>query len=304
MSWTGQGLVITGGTGFIGRAVRAARPDADAPPRSNVDLSDWPSTHAWFAHRRPRQVIHLAAMTGGVQFNRERSDDILEHNTRVDANVLRAAAASGAERVVALLASCAFHQPVDGPATEDDLHSGSPHPDARGTAVAKRRLDALCHDISATTGCRCSTLSPVTVFGPGDHIAPDRSHVVSALIWRALTTTRTGGTLSVWGTGQAVRQFLFVDDLVRLLLSALEEKSGADTTIVAPDAGMTIAELAARVTRAAGSDAPLAFTGDREGQRRKVLRSLHFHQRFPGATFTPFDSALARTVRWFETHGS
>lgn len=291
-------LLITGGSGLLGSALRRLCPDAMAPSRTETDLTDLMATRAMFSHYRPRRVLHLAALVGGVRFNQDHQTELYEINCRIDANVLVAAQASGVERLVGVLSSCAFHYADDATASEADLHAGPPYSGSAGYARAKRQLDLEIHRLFREHGCRYSTIAPVTMFGSGAHADDERGHVIASLVTRALDAKRDGQPLAVWGTGQAVRQFVSVDDVARVLLQELDRPLSQvepDTVIVAPDDGLTIADLATRIARNVGLSAPLTFTGELEGQRIKRLISTRFNARFPGFAFTPFDAALAAT---------
>lgn len=291
-------VLVTGASGFIGRALLAAAPSLVGVTRADADLRDRSAVAALFRRIRPSRVIHLAAVTGGVQFHQDRHAEVLLANTQIDANVLDAAAESGVGRLVALVSSCAYPS-LDQPASEADLHTGAPYAGSLGMGLAKRHLDQVCRTISGPTSRTgaYTTITPVTVYGPGERSDADRSHVVPALIARALTARRAGGPLLVWGTGAAVRQFLYIDDLVSLLLDEIARDTAPPTMIIAPDHGCTIRTLADTIAAIVGVTAPPEYTGQQEGQRVKQLRSVLFEARHPGVTFTPFDTGLARTIR-------
>jgi GDP-L-fucose synthase len=284
---------------MVGSAVRRHLPGATFASRRDADLTDLQATRALFARVRPRRVVHLAALTGGVRFNRDHNADLLTTNLQIDANVLTAAREIGVERLVGLLSSCAFEIPADRPASEADLHRGAPFAGNLGYAMAKRALDLSCRLHAEQYGCRFSTLAPVTIYGPHDHFGSPDAHVVAALISRAEDARQTGTPLDVWGTGEAVRQFVYVDDVARLLVAALGAFEDAGTVIVTPDEGLTIGDLARRIAARIGFDGPVLFTGDMEGQRFKRLRSARFDRQFPSFDFTALDDGLAATVAWF-----
>jgi len=297
MTATGP-ILVTGAAGFIGRALLAAAPSLVGVTRADADLRDRDAVVALVRRVQPTQVIHLAAVTGGVQFHQDRHAEVLLANTQIDANVLDASAQSGVTRLVALVSSCAYPA-LDQPASEADLHTGAPYAGSRGMGMAKRHLDQMCRAISGppSSGRVYTTITPVTVYGPGERSDAERSHVVPALITRALAARRSGDPLQVWGTGSAVRQFLYIDDLVPLLLDEIARDTAPPTIIVAPDTGCTIRALADTIAATVGLTAPPKYSGHQEGQRMKQLRSVFFEARHPAVTFTPFDRGLARTIR-------
>lgn len=287
--------IVTGASGFIGQALLSAGPHLVGITRDDADLRDRRATLALFDRLRPTRVIHLAALTGGVQFQATRHAEVALTNTQIDANVLDAAVASGVTRLIALVSSCAYPD-FERPVSEHDLHSGAPHPGSAGMGVAKRHLDQLCRTLSSPQRL-FTTITPVTVYGAGDSSDHTRAHVIPALIDRAWEARRTGDRLQVWGTGTAVRQFLHINDLVPLLLDEVRRDEAPPTMIVAPDDGCTIAALAETIADTVGLPARPQYTGEMEGQRRKLLRSAVFAARHPGAVFTPFDTGLRDAVR-------
>lgn len=295
-------MLVTGGTGLVASALAAQAPDAVFVTRAHADLTDLAATRALFARLRPARVIHVAALTGGVRFNRDHNADLLRVNVQIDANVLAIAHEYGVERLVAMLASCAFDMPAARPATESDLHVGQPYAGNLGYATAKRLLDVQCRLYAQQYGAKFSTIAPVTIYGPHDHVESEDGHVMAGLFRRAAAARAADTPLTVWGTGRAVRQFVYVDDVARLLIAELGRDDGPDTTIVAPDDGVTIADLAARVAREMGVTRGLAFTGELEGQLVKVMRSERFATRHPDFRFTPLDEGLARTAAWLRGH--
>lgn len=298
-SESGGNLLVTGGSGLLGSAVQRVCPDARFVSSHDCDLTDSRQTFALFERARPARVIHLAGLVGGVKFNAAHNADMLGVNLRINANVLTAAQHFGVERLVAVLSSCAFRIPPDRPATEDELHEGLPYEGNLGYGVSKRILDLHCKLLWQQHGCRFSTITPVTMYGPQDNFNLDDGHAVASLIHRCVLAKRRGAPLVVWGTGLAVRQFVFASDVARVLLRELDLFDGPETTIVAPDAGLTVADLVTQIARVLEFAGPVDFSGDLEGQRVKVLASHRFDTRHPGFEFTPLAQGLAQTVRWF-----
>jgi GDP-L-fucose synthase len=293
---------VTGGAGLVGNAVRSLRPDAIFVTRRDADLTDMGAVRQLFDRVRPNAVLHLAALVGGVRFNRDHNADMLTTNVQIDANVLTAARDAGVDRLVAVLSSCAFDIPADRPATEADLHVGLPYEGNLGYGLAKRLLDMQCRLITEQDRRRFSTIAPVTMYGPHDNFDLDDAHVVAALIHRCHRAKIDRVPLVVWGTGRGVRQFVFARDVARILVAELDRFDGAGTTIVAPDAGLTIEDLARRIARVMAFDGPIQFSGELEGQVLKIVDGSKLAERLGDFTFTPLDEGLAITARWFVEH--
>jgi len=267
---------------------------------SDCDLRELPGTRAIFERLRPKCVLHLAARVGGVKSNAEHNADLLVDNMQINANVLSVSQQCGVSRLISILSSCAFDLHSDRRSNEENLHSGLPFEGNLGYGCAKRMLDLHTRLLWKQYKVRFSTIAPVTMYGPRDNFDLDGGHVIGALIHKAVRAKMAGGALEVWGSGRAIRQFAYVEDVARLLLAALKTFDGPETVIVAPDSGITIQDLVKAVTEAVGFDGPVHFNIDKpEGVLVKRIESGRFAGCFPGFQFTPLREGLAKTVEWF-----
>ncbi|MBI5210932.1 MAG: NAD-dependent epimerase/dehydratase family protein [Elusimicrobia bacterium] len=291
--------LITGGDGMLGRALRRFLPGALHVVRKDCDLTDGAAVERLFARIRPGRVVHLAAAVGGVRRNAASNVELFEENVLINAHVLCAARRHGASRLIAVLSSCAYPLGARRPPRELDLHLGMPFGGNLGYGYSKRMLEVHARLVREQFGLRFTTVTPVTMYGPHDDWDPDSGHVVAALMAKAARAKKEGGPLLVWGSGRAVRQFVFVEDVARLL-AMFSNRGGPDNLIIAPDAGITIRELARKVAGAVGFCGPIMFDPDRpEGQARRVLCGSAFTRCCPGFAFTSLDEGLARTARWY-----
>jgi GDP-L-fucose synthase len=293
-------LLVTGGTGLLGHALRPLCPDAVFVSSHECDLRERREVITLFQDVRPSQVIHLAARVGGVKANAEQNVELLESNAAINAAVLSAARERGVRRLIAVLSSCAFPLYDDRPSTEADLHAELPYQANLGYAFSKRLLDVHVGLVARDKGLWWSTIAPVTMYGPHDHFDSDTGHVIGALFHRCWRAKQTGQALTVWGSGEAVRQFVFVNDIARLLIVMLKYTLGPQTVIIAPDAGMTIRALADAVARAMQYEGPIHYdTSQPEGVRVKRLHSDCFPKAFSTFAFTTLEDGLKETARWY-----
>jgi GDP-L-fucose synthase len=302
-------MLITGGTGFLGRAVAARLPGARAVGVEEVDLTDGAAVAALIADRRPEVVIHLAARVGGITANISRQADFLVDNLRIDANVLAALRVHPPRHLIAMLSTCMYPDrlPDDRyPMTEDLLEAGPPPPTNAAYAAAKRALWHGTRALREQYGVPYTCIVPANLYGPGDHYGADDSHFLAAAVDR-IERARHEGTPRVefLGTGRPRRQYVYVDDVAGLVAHLVESGPLDDTVNVAPDGHESIRGLAEAVAGAAGYEGEIVFPGrGPDGQFRKDVTAARLRERVPAWADieTPLAEGLRRTVEWYRDH--
>ncbi len=296
-------LLVTGGTGLVGTALRELAPEAVYVSRKDADLTDLSQVRALFKKFEPSQVIHLAAKVGGVRRNAEQNADMLAVNVQINANVLSVAQEFKVQKLVGLLSSCTFQENPPRPPTEKDTQKGTPYHGHAGYAFSKRLLDLQIHLLHEQYGSRFTSILPVTIFGPGGNWDLQGSHVCEALICKCTLAQKNRTPLEVWGSGKAVRQFVYSGDVARVILEVLKNYDDPETIIVTPDQGITIKALAERIAKTMEFKGPIRYDASQpEGQRKKVLNGAKFKKVFPKFKFTPWEDALRSTADWFKNH--
>ncbi|RMH59574.1 MAG: NAD-dependent epimerase/dehydratase family protein [Candidatus Hydrogenedentota bacterium] len=291
-------ILVTGGSGLLGRTLQPFLPGAVFVSSRDADLQDPAAAERLIAQHQPKILVHLAARGGGVLENARFNLDLLEENLLINTNTLRAARNAGVRRFILVLSGCVWDLEDGATKTESSLHDGLPYQGNLGYAFSKRTLDIHAR-LLRNEGCVVDCLVPVTLFGPYDEFDSERGHVVGALIHRALDAKRTGAPLRVWGTGKAVRQFLFAEDAARAIARLLHAPRN-DTFILAADQGITIAELARKIADLVRPEMEILFDPQApEGAARKVLSGERWRQAFPDFPFTPLDEALRITINWY-----
>ena len=294
-------ILVTGGGGLLGRALQKLCPQALFLTSRDGDLRDIRQTEALFEKFRPKKVLHLAAKIGGVKTNALHNADFFADNVQINVNVLQTAQKFGVSRLISILSSCALPNFPDRPSTEEDLHSGMPYGGNAGYSYAKRMLELQTRLLCEQYGVRFTTITPMTLYGPHDNWDLEEGHVAGALIHKCFLAKQAGKSFEVWGSGRAVRQFVYAPDIARLLLELLEkEDEEPETMIAAMDEGMTIAGLARKIADAMEFRGPVVFDAAKpEGELRRVLKSSRFQERFPHFHFTSFEEGLTETIQWF-----
>lgn len=295
-----KNLLITGGSGLLGSALKPLCPNAIFVNSQNADLRDLSQVRALFRKFRPSHVLHLAAKVGGVRVNAEQNADLFTQNVQINTNVLSVACEEGVSRLISILSSCAFNLYPDKDSSEEDLHVDVPFEGNLGYGYSKRMLDIHTKLLANQYGCRFSTLAPVTMYGPHDNFDLEEGHVISSLLHKGLLAKKQGKPLQVWGGGQAIRQFIYVEDVARLLMEMLKSFNGPETVIVSRDNGVTIKELVTEIAKSIGFQGAVEFDKTKpEGILVKRMKSRKFNQQFPNFSFTPLQEGLQRSIEWF-----
>jgi GDP-L-fucose synthase len=298
-------VLVTGGTGLLGSAVRTLCPGAVYVTGEDGDLRRVDVARALLQKIRPSKVLHLAGLVGGVKANAVENARFFEDNALINASVLSAARKLRVPKVVSILSSCAFPICSHRAVTEDDLQTARPYDASAGYGYAKRMLDLHTRLAAQEDGLAWTTLTPVTMYGPHDSFDAEHAHVVGSLIRRCWTAKMTGAPYVVWGSGRAVRQFVFVRDVARVAVEALDRHLEPATTIIAADSGITIQSLAEAIADVMVYTGPIFFDQDQpEGAPIKLLQSTSFAARFPAFEFTDLRTGLAETVQWFAHQAS
>tara|TARA_Y100000310_G_scaffold101532_1_gene99644 strand:+ start:18262 stop:19155 length:894 start_codon:yes stop_codon:yes gene_type:complete len=291
--------LVTGGSGFIARRLRLQQPDWVYTSSKDYNLLDPAATKQMFKDIRPNTVVHLAARVGGIKDNNSNQVEFFEQNVLMNINVLRAAYEAGVHRVLAAISTCAFPDVVDHyPFTEENIFSGPCAETNFSYGYSKRLLHALVLSYRKQYGVDYSTFSPSNVYGPDDHFDSENSHFIAALITK-LANLKDGDTLSLWGTGEPLRQQLYVDDLCEIIPLLVQNHHGPEPIIVAPNENLSINEMAKILISHLNIDINIVYNKKLEGQHRKDGANELLKKTIGPYTFTPFDKGVAQTYNWY-----
>jgi len=299
--------VVTGGAGFLGRAVverlRALGGAEPLVPRSrDYDLRREGQARRLVEDARPEVLIHLAAVVGGIGANRENPGRFFHDNLTMGLHVIEACRLGGVSKIVCAGTVCSYpkHTPV--PFREDDLWSGYPEETNAPYGVAKKALLVALQAYHAQYGQHAAYLIPANLYGPGDEFDPRRSHVIPALVRKCVLARVSGErSVQVWGTGRATREFLYVDDCAEAIALAVEREDSPEPINLGTGREISIADLARRIAASSGFGGELVFDASQpDGQPRRCLDTSRAQKRLGWVARTSLEEGLERTVRWFE----
>jgi GDP-L-fucose synthase len=308
----GQRVIVTGGAGFLGRevcqALEAYRPGLILAPRSyEYDLRRREAVRRMFRVTRPDVIVHLAAVVGGIGANRANPGRYFYENAIMGIQLLEEARLAKVGKVVVIGSICSYpkHTPV--PFREEELWNGYPEETNAPYGLAKKMLLVQAQAYRQQYGMSAITLLPVNLYGPGDNFDPESSHVIPALVRKAVEArdakAASGGFIEVWGTGSASREFLFVRDAARAIAAATELYDKPDPVNIGSGEEITIRELAELICRTCRFDGKIRWdAGKPDGQPRRCLDTSRALAEFGFQATTRFPDGLRETVAWYEAH--
>jgi GDP-L-fucose synthase len=265
-------------------------------PHSALDLTRQADTEEWMVASRPDAVILAAAKVGGIYANAAAPADFAYTNLAIAQNVIHSSYTLGVKKLLFLGSSCIYPRLAAQPMSEDALLTGPLEPTNEAYAVAKIAGIKLCQYYRRQYGCDFISCMPTNLYGPGDTYDLESSHVIPALIMR-FHRARVEGvkTLEIRGSGTALREFLFVDDLADALVFLMTRYSSDMPVNVGTGRETSIAALAAMIADVTGFKGDITFNpAFADGAPRKVLDVSRLNDMGWGAK-TPLSEGLRIT---------
>lgn len=271
--------------------------------RQKLDLTDQAAVRGFFARTKPQAVVLAAAKVGGIHANNAYPAEFIWNNCIIQCNVIDAAYRNAAQKLVFLGSSCIYPKFAPQPMREDHLLAGELEPTNQWYAVAKIAGIKTCQAYRRQYGFNAISLMPTNLYGPGDNFDALNSHVLPALMRRFHEAkTASAPSVTVWGTGQARREFLHVDDCAQAVLWCMEHYENEDILNVGTGEDQTIREVALTMARVVGYEGELVFDASKpDGTPRKLLDI----SRILATGWRPaigLEQGLADTYRWFLEH--
>jgi GDP-L-fucose synthase len=303
----GRRVLVTGGGGFLGRAVVARLAAAEVGdvfvPRSHeYDLRRRADIDRALADGRPNVVIHLAAVVGGIGANRENPGRFFYENAIMGIELIEACREARVDKVVTIGTVCAYPKFTPVPFAEEDLWNGYPEETNAPYGLAKKMLLVQSQAYRAQYGLNAIYLVPVNLYGPGDNFDPRSSHVIPALIKKCIDARDSGdAAIEVWGTGSASREFLYVDDAAEGIVLAADRYDGPEPVNLGVGREITIRDLVDLIVRLTGFRGDVRWDSSKpDGQPRRALDTSRAQREFGFEAQTSFELGLRNTIDWYE----
>ncbi len=281
-------IYVAGHRGMVGGAIvrelqRQGYHNLITRTHAELDLTRQAEVEAFFAAEKPQYVFLAAAKVGGIHANNVYRADFIHQNLLIQSNVISAAWQHGVERLLFLGSSCIYPKECPQPIKESYLLTGPLEPTNQPYALAKIAGIEMCWSFNRQYGTRYLAVMPTNLYGPGDNYHPENSHVIPALIRKAHDAKVSGAaTMSVWGSGRPMREFLYCEDMAAACVHLLNLPEGEYQSLlndrepplvnIGVGHDMSIAELATTIARVVGFKGELVFDADKpDGTMRKLL---------------------------------
>ena len=271
-------VFVAGHRGMVGAALvralhRRGQKKVLTASRSECDLTQQSQVEAWFAQHRPQVVIVAAAKVGGIHANATYPADFLYENLMIAANCIQAAFHHGTQRLLFLGSSCIYPRLAPQPMSEDCLLTSPLETTNEAYAVAKIAGLKLCQHYRSQHGVMFHSAMPTNLYGPGDNYHPENSHVIPALLRRFHEAKiQQAPSVTCWGTGTPMREFLFVDDLAQGCLHLLGVENPPDWVNLGSGTDVTIRQLVEQVKATIGYQGEVLWDSTKpDGTPRKLM---------------------------------
>jgi nucleoside-diphosphate-sugar epimerase len=301
-------IFVTGGQGFIGShlvsTLRSLGAEVIAPSHSECDLTIRPMLdHYIDVHQPFDYCFHLAARIGGIRANMNQGGDFFRDNITMGINIIQSCLTHRVGSLIFVGSACSYPADAPLPFREGSLFDGYPEPTNAPYGIAKRALLAMLQGYRDQYGMRGAYPVPTNCYGPGDSFHPLTSHVIPAVINKALAIENgKSDTLSLWGTGSPTRDFLYVDDLIQGFILLAKQDTRFTPVNLGSGTEISILDLAHRVLDIMDLDFPIICSGGNlDGQARRCL-DITMAGNLGWTPTTPLHTGLQKTIEWRRKH--
>eukprot|EP00771_Trimastix_marina_P002447 gnl/Trimastix_PCT/3579.p1 GENE.gnl/Trimastix_PCT/3579~~gnl/Trimastix_PCT/3579.p1 ORF type:complete len:336 (-),score=91.92 gnl/Trimastix_PCT/3579:68-1075(-) len=303
-------ILVTGADGMVGHGIRIVVDKEGASSDEtwiftdfhDADLRDMAATRALFETHRPTHVIHLAARVGGLFENLAHNVEFWHENMSINQNVIQCSHEFGVTKLVSCLSTCIFPDQTTYPIDETMIHNGPPHFSNQGYAYSKRMVDVMNRIYHKQHGSLFTSVIPTNIFGVHDNYYIQGGHVIPGLIHKCYLAKRDNTDFVIWGDGSPLRQFIYSEDLARLMIWVLRSYDDPEPIILSVDEQdeVSIGDVARMVAEAMHFQGKVVFdTSKANGQFKKTASNGKLRRLLPEFQFTPLREGIQRACDWF-----
>lgn len=306
--YDGKNVAILGGSGFLGSHISHKLSSYDCklfiPNRSNgVDFRRYESCLNYLQKTKPDIVFNCTGDQGGIGYYENREGAIYYDNLLMGTYLMEAARVVGVEKYINIVPNCSYPGYLDYDVIkEDDFWSGPLHNSVLSYGFSKKAPVVQGWSYAKQYHFNSIHLVVTNMYGPGDHFDPKKSHALGALLLKFFEAKKNNlPQIEVWGTGEAIREWLYVEDAVDAIILAGEKYNELDPLNIAVGSGITIAELASLIKRVTGFSGKVVFNASKpSGTKKKVLSVSKMKEKLGWNPQTPLEKGIEETLRWLD----
>jgi GDP-L-fucose synthase len=300
-------ILVTGGNGFLGTFVVKKLKERGCKnifiPRSqDYNLVQMDSVKKVYKDARPDIVIHLAAKVGGIGANMKNPGKFFYDNLMMGAQMMEIGRQTGVEKFVAIGTICCYPKYTPVSFKEENLWDGYPEETNAPYGLAKKMLLVQSQSYRKQYGFNAIFLLPVNLYGPGDNFDPKSSHVIPALIKKCVDAKRHGAhKITVWGTGKATREFLYVEDAAEAIILATERYNKSEPVNIGVGFEISVKSLVNLIVKLTGFKGKIIWDKVKpDGQPRRCLDVRRAEKEFGFKAKTKLEDGLNKTIGWYK----
>lgn len=297
-------VLVTGSNGLVGSAIKEDSESSNHEflfaSRDGADLTKQSDVECLFNTVKPDAVIHTAAKVGGIEANRTMQEEFFYDNILINANVIRECVKHGVKKLFAFSSVCVFPDDL-AMLEEEKIHSGPVYAANFAYGYAKRMVDVHIRAAKEQYGFKgWTSIIPGNIFGKQDMFSIEHGHIIPALIHKLYIAKERNTDFVVWGDGQSLREFIYVNDLSKILITLLDKEDIPDKIIVSGREEMPIKSVVSKLIEISEFKGKVVYdTSKPNGQRSRPSSKKVIDNLLPDFEYSSVDDGLKTSWNWF-----
>lgn len=297
-------IIVTGGSGLVGSAIEKISKDFSHKfiflSSKDCNLLNYNEVYKLLQKEKPSLIIHLAAMVGGLFKNMNYPVEMYENNIIMNTNLLKCAHECGVQNIISCLSTCIFPDKTTYPINEDMLEDGAPHESNFAYAYAKRMLEVHSRSYQKQYNRNYICVIPTNIYGPNDNFSLEDGHVIPALIHKCYLAKKEKKPFEIRGTGRSLRQFIYSEDMAKLILLISELGNFKQNIILSTNEEASIGRIGELIAKKYDYLENITFNNKySDGQFKKTADNSKLVNLINDFKFTEIEDGINKTIEWF-----
>ena len=308
--WDGKCVLVTGGSGFVGRnilpLINKTLAKVIAPTHSDYDLLEQANIRSMLKKYKPDIVLHLAALSGGIMANKNQPADYCYKNLYMGTSMIHESWSAGVEKYITLIGGCSYPANANNPIKEEFLWDGYPQKDSAPYSIAKKMSLVQSNAYRQQYDFNSIVLAPGNLYGPHDNFDLQASHVIPALIRKFNEASKNKiKKIDVWGTGRAIRDFIFIEDACEAIFLSIQNYNDSELVNISSGCAVSIRELVELIAELTGYEGEIHWDATKpEGQLKKVFSVERMKGYLDYQTSHSLREGISKTIKWLDNNYS